>query len=87
MRRPGACPLPDVRAVLDALPAANAPAPALTMEIDNGDTQLKLFTTMASLGMPLDVMAQEIRVECFFPGDDASADVFRRWAEADRELF
>jgi len=78
---------PDVRAVLDTLPAASAPAPALTMEIDNGDTRMKLFTTLASLGMPLDVTAQEIRVECFFPADDASATVFRRWAETDRQLL
>jgi len=76
---------PDVRGLLDTMPAAGAPAPALAMAIRHGNTRLTLFTSLASLAMPLDVTAQEVRVECFFPADEASADVFRQWQEADRE--
>lgn len=45
-----------------------------------GETSLRLFTTLATLGTPQDVTVQEIRIECFFPADDASADTLRRWA-------
>ena len=48
-----------------------------------GELSLKLFTTLATLGTPLDVTVQEIRIECFFPADAATADVFKQWA-ADR---
>ena len=42
---------------------------------------LEVFTTLATLGTPQDVTAQEIRIECFFPANAATADVFKRWAE------
>jgi len=47
-----------------------------------GGPSLKLFTTIATLGTPRDVTAQEIRIECFFPADPQTADIFRRWAAA-----
>ena len=74
---------PDVRAVLDATPTDGSPDPVLAMDIEKDGTRMRLFTTLATLGTPLDVTAQEIRVECFFPADDASAEILRRWAEAD----
>jgi hypothetical protein len=46
----------------------------------NGTTRLALFTTLATLGTPQDVTAQEIRIECFFPADGPSAEVFKTWA-------
>ncbi len=73
---------PDVRSVLDATPTDGGPDPVLSMHIEKGDTRMKLFTTLATLGTPLDITAQEIRVECFFPADDASAEIFKRWAAA-----
>lgn len=74
---------PDVRSVLDATPTDGGPDPVLSMDIEKGDTKMRLFTTLATLGTPLDVTAQEIRVESFFPADDASAEIFKRWAAAD----
>ena len=74
---------PDVRAVLDAAPTDGSPDPVLAMDIEKGGTRMRLFTTLATLGTPLDVTAQEIRVECFFPADDASAEILKRWAEPD----
>jgi hypothetical protein len=41
---------------------------------------LQLFTTLATLGTPQDVTAQELRVECFFPMDEGTAAVLRGWA-------
>ena len=63
------------------LPAADDPhAPVLAMHLVKGDTALRLFTTLATLGVPRDVTVQEIRVECFFPADEGTAAVFQRWA-------
>ena len=63
------------------LPAADDPhAPVLAMHLVKGDTTLRLFTTLATLGVPRDVTVQEIRVECFFPADETTAATFQRWA-------
>jgi hypothetical protein len=38
---------------------------------------LRLFTAIATLGTPQDVTLQEIRIESFFPADEATAAWFR----------
>ena len=55
--------------------------PVLAIEFAKGATRLSLFTTLATLGTPQDVTAQEIRIECFFPADEASAAIFRGWVK------
>jgi hypothetical protein len=52
----------------------------LAIEFAKGATRLRLFTTLATLGTPQDVTAQEIRIECFFPADAATAEVLKGWA-------
>ncbi len=71
---------PDVRPIMkaDVLPAMDGPV--LPMHFEKGDTTLRLFTTIATLGMPQDIALQELRIESFFPMDDATSDVFRVWA-------
>ena len=54
--------------------------PVLNIHFRKGDTLLRIFTTIATLGTPQDVTLQEIRIECFFPADEASAALFREWA-------
>jgi len=61
-------------------PAGETRAPVLIIHFKSKETSLRLFTTIATLGTPHDVTLQEIRVECFFPMDDATAQVFRDWA-------
>jgi transcriptional regulator with XRE-family HTH domain len=65
-----------------------AVAPVLPMHFRKGDTSLLLFTTIATLGTPQDITLQELRIECFFPMDQATATVLRAWAkkEATRAL-
>ncbi|GAA0577123.1 helix-turn-helix transcriptional regulator [Craurococcus roseus] len=71
---------PDVPGVA-ALPAAEGEGePVLAMRVVKGETALNLFTTISTLGTPQDVAAQEVRVECFFPADEATANAFRGWA-------
>jgi len=62
-----------------ALPETPA-GPVLAIHFRKGETSLRLFTTIATLGTPQDVTLQEIRIECFFPADEPTAATFRRWA-------
>lgn len=72
--------LPGVASLTENSPPAETQAPVLPMLFRQGDTRLSLFTTIATLGTPRDVTLQEVRVECFFPMDDATARLFRVWA-------
>jgi transcriptional regulator with XRE-family HTH domain len=56
--------------------------PFLAMEFKNADVSLSFFTTIASLGTPYDVTLHELRVESFFPVDDATDRALRRLAAA-----
>ena len=69
----------DVRAVLGD-PMNDAAAPVLPMHFRKGEVALRLFTAIATLGTPQDVTLQELRIETFFPVDDATATAFRNWA-------
>ena len=71
---------PGLPALYEALPPEDAGAPVLTIDFRKGSTAFRLFTTIATLGTPLDVTLQEIRVECFFPADAASRAVLHAWA-------
>ena len=55
-------------------------SPVLTMHFRRGDMALRLFTTIATLGTPHDVTVQEMRIECFFPADAVTSQVFHAWA-------
>jgi transcriptional regulator with XRE-family HTH domain len=73
-----------VRASL-ATPFAEAVAtPILPMRFAKGQVSLDLFTTLTTLGTPQDVTLQEIRIECFFPMNDETREVFRNWASKHR---
>ena len=55
--------------------------PFLPVTLRKDGVELNLFTTIATLGTPHDVTVHELRVESFFPADQASAQWFRqRWA-------
>ena len=71
---------PGLPALYEALSPDDAKAPVLTIDFRKGETSFRLFSTIATLGTPLDVTLQEIRVECFFPMDDPTAEIFRGWA-------
>jgi transcriptional regulator with XRE-family HTH domain len=68
-----------VRAAINAPPSELAIAPVLPMHFRKGTTDLRLFTTIATLGIPQDITLQELRVECFFPMDDETASILRGW--------
>jgi transcriptional regulator with XRE-family HTH domain len=68
--------LPDV-AALRREPAVVAPVPVIDLRFRVGDDTLRFFSVVSTIGTPIDVTAQELRVEAFFPGDE---DTRVRWA-------
>jgi transcriptional regulator with XRE-family HTH domain len=49
------------------------PKPYLPVQFRKGDLVRDFFSTVTTLGTPLDVTLQEIRIECFFPADEQTA--------------
>lgn len=69
-----------VRAALKLSSGKADASPVLAMHFRKQETSLRLFTTIATLGTPQDVTLQELRIECFFPMDDATARLLQSWA-------
>jgi transcriptional regulator with XRE-family HTH domain len=77
---------PGVPALSHTPALEELPSPVLAMHFRKGQTSLRLFTTIATLGTPQDVTVQELRIECFFPADEATSQIFKGWAaDAPRE--
>jgi transcriptional regulator with XRE-family HTH domain len=73
-----------VRASLKTLATDFGAGPVLPMHFRKGNVSLQLFTTIATLGTPQDVTAQELRIESFFPMNDDTAKTLRAWAAKPR---
>jgi len=59
-------------------PVSEPLAPFISVRFRRGDLALNLFSTHATLGTPLDVTLQELRIEMFFPADEQSKRVLER---------
>lgn len=59
---------------------SQANSPVMTMQLAKGDFRLDFFSTFTTLAMPTDAVLQQIKIECFFPADDATAEKARRLA-------
>lgn len=68
-------------AEIPAIEAAHDPV--LSMDFVKDGVALRFFTAITTLGTPQDVTAQEVRIETFFPSDDATAERLREWADRD----
>jgi transcriptional regulator with XRE-family HTH domain len=55
-------------------------APFLAIDFAKGDLHLRFFSTLTSLGTPHDITLQELRVEAFFPADEATEEASRKLA-------
>lgn len=74
---------PDVPASLASLAGVDATAPLLPIvpvQYARGERRFDYFSTVTTLGTPQDVTLQELRIECFFPADDATRAEARRLA-------
>jgi transcriptional regulator with XRE-family HTH domain len=54
--------------------------PVVPVRFRKGALELDFFSTVTTLGTPQDITVQEVRLECFFPADEATARTARRLA-------
>lgn len=59
--------------------------PFLPVTLSRDGVELNLFTTITTLGTPRDVTVHELRLESFFPADDATAAWFQQRCAAPSE--
>jgi len=55
-------------------------SPVMTMQLEKGDLRLAFFSTFTTLAMPTDAALQKLKIECFYPADDATAAIARKMA-------
>lgn len=56
-------------------------SPVTAMELVLGSARLRFFSTLTSFAMPADAALQTLKVECFYPADDATAAHCRTQAQ------
>jgi transcriptional regulator with XRE-family HTH domain len=61
---------------------SDPPPPVIPVSFEKDGLAVSYFSTVTTLGTPQDAMLQEIRLESFFPADDATAE--HSWNEAHR---
>lgn len=72
---------PDVPSRWRMLDLDASPPPFLTINYRWKTSTLRLFSALTTLGTPLDVALQELRIESFFPADEATRVVVNRLAD------
>jgi transcriptional regulator with XRE-family HTH domain len=68
---------PNVPAEWRVPSPGRAGAPFVTVHLRSPTLEVRLFTMLTSIGTPLDVTAEEIHIESYFPADDATEAVLR----------
>lgn len=68
---------PDVPLEWRAPMPGKLAAPFITVHLRSPTIEVKLFTMLTSIGTPLDVTAEEIHIETYFPADDATEAAIR----------
>jgi len=71
---------PEVPRQWRSLDLDASPAPFLPIEFARDGLRLRYFTTLTTLGTPHDITLQELRIESFFPADEATEDASRALA-------
>lgn len=75
--------LPGVAEIAQVSHAEQDFPPTLVVSFRKGETRLSLFSMIATMGTPLDVSLQNLRLEMFFPADDFTARWFARALKPD----
>ncbi len=67
---------PDVPNRWRMVDLESSPPPVLTINYGHQGRTLCLFSTITTFGTPQDIALQELRIECFFPADEATRVAF-----------
>jgi len=73
--------LPGMSAAARPPAPEGSPHPVLPMHLKREDLELRLFSTLTTIGTPQDVTLQDLRIESFMPADAASEARLRELAE------
>ena len=65
---------PDVPERLRQIDLTRSPRVSVSLHLSMGGCDLRLFTAITTLGTPLDVTVEELRIETHFPADAATAE-------------
>jgi transcriptional regulator with XRE-family HTH domain len=68
----------DVARLLSDPSPNDATVPVIDLRFDVDGTPLSFFSVVSTIGTPVDVTAQEVRLEAFFPSDDETRQVWSR---------
>ncbi|MEM6484826.1 MAG: helix-turn-helix transcriptional regulator [Pseudomonadota bacterium] len=60
----------------EAFPSPEPLLPVMPLELELNGTALSLFTVMSTFGTPQDITTDELRIEAFYPADDATRSFF-----------
>src|SRR5262249_45218 len=71
---------PDVPARFAALDALDAATPLVNMPLRKGELPLPFCSAMSFIGRARDITLQNLKIECFFPADEATDQFARRLA-------
>lgn len=72
---------PDMPASFRTPDPGGADAPMLSMELTIGGRDLSFFVALTTFAMPRDVTLQQIKIESFFPADEATAAIAKDLAD------
>ena len=65
---------PDVTGLLTEPDLSPGTAPVIDIHFDIDGADARFFSVVSTIGTPIDVTAQELRVEAFFPANDDTRD-------------
>ncbi|NER79088.1 MAG: helix-turn-helix transcriptional regulator [Leptolyngbya sp. SIO1D8] len=71
---------PDVEDLWQSKISENWQVPLLMVNFVKDSLELQFFSTITTLGTPYDITLQELRIECFFPGDEITAKRMQQFA-------
>jgi transcriptional regulator with XRE-family HTH domain len=69
---------PDVPERWRVRELGSVPLPLMNTVFGNGEFELRFFSAITTFGTPHDVTLDELRIECMFPADEATAEFCRK---------
>lgn len=63
-------------------PKVISPAPVIPTIFKQGEVRLSMFSTLSQFGTPEDLLLDDLKIELYFPMDDATAAAFQHLSEA-----
>jgi transcriptional regulator with XRE-family HTH domain len=75
---------PDVAPLLNHAAATPSTAPVIDVAFTFGGDELSFFSVVSTVGTPIDITAQEVRLEAFFPSDEPTRAAWTRGGEKAR---